>query len=129
MKNGLVVGAIAGLIAGISGVILGGGVGSTLGFIPTSPIPVMEWTAYWIIITLIFGIIFGFIYEKLYDSIPGKGISKGLLTGFTIWLIKDVATAAYLGAERANVSIIAILWVGFCIWIVYGLVIGKLYKK
>ena len=129
MKRGVVAGAIAGLAGGISGVVLGGGLGSTLGLIPSSPIPVMEWTIYWIIITLIFGTIFGFIYEKLYDSIPGKGIMKGLSAGFMIWLIKDVATAAYLGAERANVSIIAILWVGFFIWIVYGLVIGKLYKK
>ena len=117
------------MVGGISGVIFGGGLGSTLGLIPSSPIPVMEWTIYWIIITLIFGIIFGFIYEKLYDSIPGKGIMKGLSAGFMIWLIKDVATAAYLGAERANVSITAILWVGFFIWIVYGLVIGKLYTK
>jgi hypothetical protein len=108
---------------------LGGGIGSALGLIPDSPIPVVEWTIYWLVITLVFGTIFGMMYEKVYDSIPGKGIMKGLIAGLAIWLIKDIATGAYLGAERAKVSVIAIIWVGFTIWIVYGLVIGLLYKK
>ena len=128
MKSGVVAGAVAGLAGGIAGVIFGG-IGNQLGLYGTPPISVMEWTVYWIIITVIFGAIFGVIYSIMYDSIPGEGISKGATAGFIIWLIKDIATGVYLGAERANVSVIAILWVGFFMWIVYGLVIGKLYKK
>ena len=129
MKNGGVAGAIAGLVGGISGVLFAA-IGSQLGIFGTPPnITPMEFTIYWLIITTIFGAIFGVIYAKVYDSIPGIGILKGLTAGLAIWLIKDIATGVYLGAERAAVSVIAIFWVGFFIWVVYGLVIGKLYKK
>jgi hypothetical protein len=129
MKHGVIAGAVAGVASGIVGVLFAA-IGSQLGFFGTPPnITPMEFTIYWLIITTIFGAIFGVIYAKVYDSIPGNGIFKGIIAGLTIWLIKDIATGVYLGAERARVSVIAIIWVGFFIWIVYGLVIGKLYKK
>jgi len=129
MKRGVVAGAVAGLASGIAGVLFAA-IGSQIGIFGTPPnITPMEFTIYWLIITTIFGAIFGVIYAKVYDSIPGKGILKGLTAGLAIWLIKDIATGAYLGAERAPVSVVAIIWVGFFIWVVYGLVIGILYKK
>ena len=128
MKRGVVAGAVAGLVGGISGVIFGA-IGNKLGLYGTPPITVVEFTIYWVIITLVLGAIFGMIYAKVYDSIPGKGIVKGVAAGIAIWLIKDIATGVYLGFERARVSVTAIIWVGFFIWIVYGLVIGKRYKK
>ena len=129
MKRGVIAGAVAGFAGGIAGVLFAV-IGTKLGFFGTPPnITPMQFTIYWLIITTIFGAIFGVIYAKVYDTIPGKGILKGLTAGLAIWLIKDIATGVYLGAERARVSVIAIIWVGFFIWIVYGLVIGKLYKK
>jgi hypothetical protein len=129
MKRGIVAGAIAGLAGGISGVLFAA-IGSQLGIFGTPPnITPMEFTIYWLIISTIFGAIFGMIYAKVYDLIPGKSILKGLIAGLALWLIKDIATGVYLGVERAPVSVIAIIWVGFFIWVVYGLVIGVLYKK
>jgi hypothetical protein len=128
IKSGAVAGAVAGVVGGISGVLFGA-LGTILGLYGTPPISVVEWTIYWMIITTIFGAIFGVLYEMLYDSIPGEGIKKGAAAGLMVWLIKDIATAVYLGAEQAAVSVIAIVWVGFFIWIVYGLAIGKLYTK
>ena len=129
MKCGGAAGAVAGLAGGISGVIFGA-IGYQLGLYGTPPdVTIMEWSVYWIIITVIFGAIFGLIYEKMYDCIPKEGIWKGITAGLAIWLIKDIATGVYLGFERAPVSVIAIIWVGFFIWIVYGLIIGILYKK
>jgi hypothetical protein len=128
MKNSVLAGAVAGLVAGIIGV-LAGALGATLGLFGIPPIDPMTWSIYWLIITTIFGAIFGMIYAKMFDAIPGKGLKKGLTAGLAIWLIKDVATATYLGAEGVAVSVPAILWVGFFIWASYGLVIGKLYQK
>ena len=128
IKSGVVAGIIAGVVAGVSGVLFGG-LGAFLGLYGTPPISLVAWTIYWMIITTIFGAIFGFLYETLYDSIPGEGIKKGAAAGLMVWLIKDIATGVYLGAEQAAVSVVAIIWVGFFIWIVYGLVIGILYTK
>jgi hypothetical protein len=128
MKNGVVAGVIAGLVGGISAVIFGG-VGYYLGLYGLRVITVEEWSAYTIILTIIYGTIFGVIYAIMYDSIPGKGILKGVMAGLLIWFIKDITTGIDLAIEREPVSVIAMIWVGFFTWIVYGLVIGKLYKK
>jgi hypothetical protein len=128
IKSGVLAGLIAGVIAGVSGVLFGG-LGAMVGLYGTPPISVVLWTIYWMIITPIFGAIFGVLYQMLYDSIPGEGIKKGAAAGLMVWLIKDIATAVYLGAEQAAVSVIAIVWVGFFIWFVYGLVIGLIYEK
>ena len=129
MKRGYVAGVIAGVAAALSGILFAA-LGSQIGLFGTPPnITPMQFTIDWLIITTILGAIFGVIYARVYDLMPGKGIVKGLIAGSAIWLIKDIATGAYLGAERAPVSVFAIIWVGFFIWIIYGLVIGALYKK
>jgi ABC-type sugar transport system permease subunit len=128
LNRGLFAGAVVGFVGGLSGVLFGG-LGNFLGLYGTPPISVMEWTVYWIVITTVLGAIFGLIYARVFDSIPGKGILKGVYAGLGIWLIKDIATGIYLGFEQARVSVVAIIWVGFFIWLAYGLVMGKLYKK
>ena len=128
MKRGVVAGAVAGLAGGISAVVFGG-IGYQLGLYGLRVITVMEWTVYTIILTVIYGAIFGMIYAKVYDSIPGKGILKGVTASSIIWFIKDITTGIDLALEREPVSVVAMIWVGFFTWIVYGLVIGILYKK
>lgn len=128
MKSGIVAGAIAGVVGGISAIVFGG-IGSQLGLYGLAVITVEEWSVYTIILTVIYGAIFGVLYARMYDSIPGGGLSKGATAGLLIWFIKDITTGIDLGLEREPVSVVAMLWVGFFTWIVYGLVIGKLYKK
>ncbi|MCJ7770902.1 hypothetical protein MUP37_04925 [Candidatus Bathyarchaeota archaeon] len=79
-------------------------------------------------LSVIWGTIFGVIYAKLYASIPRKGISKGLIFGLIIWFIAwfrpnlFVASAhPYEGAIWASLRILQAL--------VFGLVLGALYKK
>ena len=129
MKNGFVAGAIAGVVNGLTGVLFAG-LGAQLGLygIPENIIA-EEWVIYWMAITTALGTIFGATFTRMYDSIPREGITKGAIAGLLIWLTKDVSTGIYLGAEHAPVSVIAIIWVGFFMWIGYGLVIGKLYEK
>jgi hypothetical protein len=128
IKKGIVAGAIAGLAGGISAIIFGG-IGATLGLYGLRVLTVEEWSIYTIILTLVYGIIIGVIYGKMHDSMPGKGIWKGTTAGLLVWLIKDVTSGIDLAIEQEPISVIAMIWVGFFTWIVYGLVIGKLYRK
>ena len=77
-----------------------------------------------IILTIIFGAIFGEIFAKFFGKM--KGINFGLL----IWLIKDIAAGTYIGLIDKLVSTaIGLIFTGFFMWIVYGFILGKLYKK
>ncbi len=77
-----------------------------------------------IILTIIFGAIFGEIFAKFFGKM--KGINFGLL----IWLIKDIAAGAYIALIDNLVSAaIGLIFIGFFMWIVYGYVLGMLYKK
>ena len=81
-------------------------------------------------LSVIWGIFFGVIYGRFFDNIPGKGIMKGLVYGILVWIAKDVAAGSYVALIFMATSIsINLILVGFFMWIVYGLVLGYLYKK
>jgi len=136
MKRGIFTGAIAGIVMGISVVPIS----IISAFIGTIEPVVSEqiWTTSMYLLValahislgLIWGSIFGLIYSRYYDSTPGKGVLKGLYFGLIIWLIKDVASGSYsiLILQQAQTAKFLIYY-GFFMWIIYGLVLGYLYKK
>jgi hypothetical protein len=128
MKSGPAAGAIGGLLGAIAGYILYP-VGSMIGLFPPSQADLMMVLIKMLVTTIIFGIIFGFIYVKLFDCFPGKGIMKGLYFGLMIWLIKDITAGTYVYNMGFPIITAILVWVGFFMWVVYGLVIGYLYKK
>jgi hypothetical protein len=81
-------------------------------------------------LSVIWGIFFGVIYGRFFDNIPGKGVMKGLVYGILVWITKDVAAGSYVALifMAAQISINLII-AGFFMWIVYGLILGYLYKK
>jgi hypothetical protein len=84
------------------------------------------------VLSIVFGAIFGALYSRFHDPIPGKGISKGIYFGLMIWLVKDIAAGAFvpLLSRRLDWTVsIALIFVGFFEWIVYGSLLGALYKK
>ena len=140
MKNGYQKGMIAGAIAGV---IMGITV-TPLYFISVligiSEILVSEtvWDLSMYTLTvvahislgLIWGIIFGLLYSKYYECTPGKGIMKGLYFGLIIWMVKDLAAGSYTAfiLQEATTAKFLIYY-GFFMWIIYGVVLGFLYKK
>jgi len=125
MKSGVAAGAAAGVVAGIVGIVFG-----------LVCVPIGFWCAITnqaavalIVITIIFGAIFGAMYSRFHDLVPGKGVSKGVYFGLMIWLVNITAGAyvALVGGEVPTASSLIIF--GFFIWIVYGAVLGVLYKK
>jgi hypothetical protein len=72
----------------------------------------------------------GAAFSYLYSLIPGKDAVKGLYFGLSIWVIKDVAAGSYLALTMMEVnSAILLIIPGFFMWVVYGPVLGYLYKK
>ena len=141
MKNGyqkaLIAGAIAGAVGtlgfiaaayvlGISGVVEPP-FGSREAWIPS----MYMWVGLaHLSLDVIWGAIFGLFFASLYGWIPGKGVVKGLYYGLFIWLIRNVAAGSSFALTmlKHNEAIIFI-FCGFFLWIVYGPVIGYLYKK
>lgn len=128
MKSGPAVGAIGGLAGGIAGTIFYP-VGTMIGLLPPSQADPMMVIIKTIVTTIIFGIIFGVIYSRLFDCVPGQGVMKGLYFGLMIWLIKDITAGTYVYNMGFPIITTTLVWVGFFMWVVYGLVIGYLYKK
>ena len=80
-------------------------------------------------LSVIWGTFFGAIYGRLFDNIPGKGVMKGLIYGLLVWIAKDVAAGSYVALIFLEISIsINLILIGFPMWIIYGLVLGYLYK-
>jgi hypothetical protein len=136
MKNGILAGAIAGVVMGICTVIVGFTSVSYIGIMqPTydvtwTPTLMMWLTLAQISLGIIWGGIFGAIYTFVYNIIPRKGVIKGLFFGLLIWLVKDIAAGSYTALMIMNVKIaIELIYYGFFMWIIYGLILGYLYKK
>ncbi|WP_455277973.1 hypothetical protein [[Eubacterium] cellulosolvens] len=137
MKSGIFAGAIAGVIMGIGSTILAYILGILLQFI--EPIGGLEiWDPSMQILLalaeislgLIWGSIFGAIYSYTHNIIPGKGIIKGLYFGLIILLIKDIAAGSYVALMLMQIqTAINLIIYGFFMWIIYGLILGYLYKK
>ncbi|WP_455278417.1 hypothetical protein [[Eubacterium] cellulosolvens] len=137
MKNAILAGAIAGAVADIAAIASAYVFGNIGVFEP--PGGSMEiWTASMFLLLgvahlaldMIWGMIGGAAYSFLYGTIPGKAAVKGLYFGLSIWVIKDVAAGSYLALTMNEVnSAILLIIGGFFMWIVYGAVIGYLFKK
>ena len=129
MKSGVYAGAVAGLISGIMCSFLGY-VWVLLRIFEFSPGPLIDVFVSITLLTVIFGAIFGFIYARFYSLIPSEGFKKGLYFGLMIWFIKDIAAGSYVTFVARQIAIGFDLIVGgLYMWIIYGLVLGVLYKK
>jgi hypothetical protein len=132
LKNSILVGLIAGFAAGIVNTILM--VGGLFELFSIHPYII---DATWQIIAqieimwgIIWGVIFGLFYALFYDYVPSKRIKKGLVYGFIIWIIVFVREAFILyvyGYAAWLIPGIISNFLSYCI--VYGLLIGILYKK
>jgi len=133
LKQGISYGAVAGLIGGIAAIIAII-IGVNLGL--WMPVPgILSATfltthhIFEVTIVILFGALFGVIYSRCYDSIPGKSIIKGLVYSMIIYLASSIRIGVLLESyEYANKAIV-VLWLGFFTWIIYGLVLGYLYRK
>ena len=129
MKNAVLAGLIAGLITGIICAIIGHTYYS-MRLVEFTQGTLIELTVSLAVLTVIFGVAFALIYSRFYSLIPGDGARKGAFFGLMIWFIKDVAAGAYVTFVARNIGIgIDFIIGGLYMWVIYGLLIGILYKK
>jgi hypothetical protein len=135
MKNAILAGAIAGAVSA-PGLVVSAYVFGNMGvFVPPggteiwTPSMLMLLVIAHLSLGIIWGAIFGLLFASLYGWIPGKGVVKGVYYGLLIWMIKDVAAGSYLALTIMEVNAAIMLIIGFFWCIVYGPVLGYLYKK
>jgi len=133
MDNSLKIGAFSGLIAGIiAGIIFSIfiTISLSMGFWET-PIQPLYQNHYGvnILIGIFWGIICGIIYSKTYNLIPGKSVLKGLCFGLIILSIMELRQSNFFIAYGWTLIVAGLIFTGFFKWIVYGSVLGYLYKK
>ena len=120
---------IAGLIGGIAS-FLAAVAGIGMGLFPASPPEAMPSIITSIMVTnIIWGLIAGYGYKLGYDVIPGKGITKGAVWGLAIYVISNIRTATIIFTMMSPVASTIYLWCGLFAMLVYGIVLGALYKK
>ncbi|MCW4033402.1 MAG: hypothetical protein NWF08_08465 [Candidatus Bathyarchaeota archaeon] len=129
MKSGTSAGAIAGIAGGITSLIVGF-VGFSMGLWGAAP-SMTNWIIVQIALNLIWGTIFGAIYAKVYNVVPGKGVMKGLIYSLIIWLVFVGLYPISFFVLSLQMIPLAVMWgiVGFFVRLVYGPVLGALYKK
>jgi len=89
-----------------------------------------------VFINMVWGTIFGMIYPKVYSLVLGKGVMKGLIYGLTVFLITGFQYTIWFWSMAAFHKLWLFvattgpsLLVGFIEFLVFGLVLGALYKK
>ena len=135
MMSGFYPGAVAGLIAGIVTFfsyytysyslreILHPDIMLDLGFI-------LGQLGSQAMVHMIWGIIFGMIFPKVYNLIPAKGMVKGLIYGFVIaFLINELHAATWALCLGRFMYAHGIIFTGGTQAIIFGLVLGLLYRK
>jgi len=79
--------------------------------------------------TALWGVLFGAIYAKVYNLVPGRGMIKGIYYALVLWLISNIHSVSFFMVYGNITQAKALTWVGFLIFIFFGIVIGALYKK
>jgi len=77
----------------------------------------------------IYGAAFGVIFAIVYSLVPKKNISKGIVYGLIAYLITDFHAATYLIFNGEIPGGIATAYIGFVAFLVYGIVLGYLFRK
>jgi hypothetical protein len=129
MKKGFVIGAIAGTIGGIAAFVFTI-IGFSVGFYQTGiRSSTLDIATIYIILNIIWGSIFGAIYSWFYDYIPRKGMVKGIIFGLIIWLLAGVRPQNFAISLFSYSGAAAYVSTQFLTQVVYGLVLGLLYRK
>lgn len=126
----IVTGLVAGFISGIADFIFS--IISIFGiFFPiVLTVDIQMLAIYTIITASLWGIVWVLLYAFFYDYLPGKGVRRGLFFGLIIWIIAP--TSNWIISAACGYYLLAIQTVivtFFSIGIVYGLILGYIYKE
>jgi len=141
--SGILPGAIAGFCGGLAASVFAV-MGHVTGYwgVPAPSGQIISTIDFWwsqagthTFINMMWGILFGAIFTKVFNLVPGKGVKKGLLYGLILFLITTFQYTVfgfffnvYFKDWSGFLSGFLGLSIGAAQAIVFGLVIGYLYK-
>ena len=144
MMSGLLPGAIAGFCGGISSgfVSVIGTLSGYMGVVYEPGGEIIPTISFWaaqfgthVLINMIWGTIFGAFFALVYNLVPGEKVRKGLYYGLIMYLITSFQLSIWVMVwftYRSYWSLVISEIIGLAFasnMIIYGLVLGYLYKK
>jgi hypothetical protein len=81
------------------------------------------------VLNMFVGAFYGAIYVRCYDGIPGKGLIKGAIYGFMIWLIVDLTWVVYAVTYGMIPSALQMGLLMADLYIAAGILIEGFYNK
>jgi len=79
----------------------------------------------------IISVIFVTVFAWLYKGLPEKGVKKGIIYGFIVWLVGALSGMATLPFYMTISTTVVVYWIAhaFVMNIIYGAIVGAIYKK
>jgi hypothetical protein len=137
MTKGTLAGIIAGILGGIAAYlmqIIDNIYVYKLGTAWMDPSFILSQLSVHLGVHAIYGGVFGAIFVCVYDMVPKKGLSKAIVYGLIAFLVTDVHFAFRYILYALTVwpeilgENIGTLYIGFVAFLVFGIVLGYLYK-
>jgi len=97
--------------------------------------PAEMFTATNLVLSNLFGIliaiIFASVYAFFYKGLPYKGVKKGLVYGFIIWLVGTFSGMITLPFYMTIANTVVVYWVlnGLVANLIFGAIVGAVYKE
>ena len=80
---------------------------------------------------ILIAIIFAAVYAFLYQGLPYKGVKKGLLHGFILWLVGAVSGMITLPFYMTISWKVVVYWIlnALVANLIFGAIVGAIYKE
>ena len=86
----------------------------------------MLWSA---LLTFVVSIVFVFVFALFYKGIPGKGVKKGIVYGFAVWLVGVLPQVSMPLFMTISTGVV-VYWIisGLVFKMLYGAIAAAIYK-
>jgi hypothetical protein len=83
------------------------------------------------IVTIVGVFFFVVIFEILYKAIPQKGVSKGMVYGFFVFLLGPFVGISSMPLYMTVSTTVIVYWLvsAFVLFLIKGAIVGKIYSK
>ena len=138
-KRIVIIGLISGLVFGIV-LFIGGAITSRIVYgpqmAPEGKFDAEQLNAFYfiwtkLVIGIFFGIYFLFMYEKLPITRRINNVSKGILYGFSFWLVISLWNLSHPVTYESTMNRDQLFWLLYTLWgfLAYGGSLGYFYKR
>jgi len=83
------------------------------------------------VVGIVAGVLFALVFAFLYKGIPYRGVKKGLVFGFLMWLVGVLVGMASMPFYMNIATTVVVYWIiqALVIMLVKGAIVGAIYKR